>query len=98
YVRRRPDAMRSRDPIHSVAGEGPLAAELLADVPPTCFGAGSVFDRLRRAGGKICMIGLGLDEATFRHFSEESVGVPFRYQKLFTGHIRDRGVVRKQGW
>lgn len=98
YVRRRPTAMRSHDPIHSVAGEGPRAAELLADVPATCFGAGSVFDRLRGVGGKICMIGLGLDEASFWHFSEESVGVPFRYQKLFTGRIHDRGTVRKLGW
>ena len=98
YVRTRPAAIRSRDPIHSVAGEGPLAQSLLRDIPPTCFGAGSVFERLWRAGAKICMIGLGLDEATLRHHSEELAGVPFRYKKLFTGTIVDQGSSRRHGW
>jgi aminopeptidase-like protein/aminoglycoside N3'-acetyltransferase len=97
-VRRTPGAVRSRDPIHSVAGLGPRAGELLRDVPPTCFGPGSVHDRLLRAGGKVCTIGVGLREATFRHFAEEVVGVPYRFRKLFTGAIRENGKVRKTGW
>ena len=97
-VRRTPGAVRSRDPIHSVAGLGPRADELLRDVPNTCFGPGSVHERLLRAGAKICTIGVGLDEATFRHHVEEMVGVPFRFKKLFTGRIRENGVVRKTGW
>ncbi len=98
YVRTLPGAFRSGDPIHSVAGIGPKAEELLADVPNTCFGRGSVHDRLMQAGGKICTIGVGLDEATFRHFAEEVARVPFRFKKLFTGHIRNNGVSKKQGW
>ncbi|MGE5716011.1 MAG: DUF4910 domain-containing protein [Acidobacteriota bacterium] len=98
FFRRAPGAVRSRDPIHSVAGLGPRAAELLGDVPNTCFGPGSVHERLLRAGGKVCTIGVGLHEATFRHFVEEFVGVPFRYRKLFTGRIREDGIVRKTGW
>ncbi|HET7565283.1 MAG TPA: DUF4910 domain-containing protein, partial [Gemmatimonadaceae bacterium] len=98
YFRRLPGVVRSRDPIHSVAGFGPLAEELLADVAPTCFGAGSMFDRLRQVGGKICVIGAGLGEATFLHHVEEMVGVPFRYRKLFTGTIRDGDATRKAGW
>jgi aminopeptidase-like protein/aminoglycoside N3'-acetyltransferase len=98
FFRRVPGAMRSRDPIHSVAGLGPRAAELLGDVSNTCFGPGSIHDRLLRGGGKVCMIGVGLHEATFRHFVEEAVGVPFRYKKLFTGRIRENGKVRKTGW
>lgn len=96
--RRRPGAFRSRDPIHSVAGIGPRAAELLQDVPPTCFGPGSVHERLLKAGGKICLIGVGLYEASFRHYVEEVVGIPGRFKKLFTGWIRDNGATRKQGW
>lgn len=98
YVRTLPGAVRSHDPIHSVAGVGPAAAALLADVPPTCFGEGSVFARLEAVGAKICLLGVGLEEATFRHYVEERVGVPFRYKKLFTGHIRDGATVRKTGW
>jgi aminopeptidase-like protein/aminoglycoside N3'-acetyltransferase len=97
-VRRAPGATRSRDPIHSVAGLGSRAEELLRDVPNTCFGPGSIFDRLLHTGAKVCMIGVGLHEATFRHFAEEAVGVPFRYKKLFTGRIRENGKVRKTGW
>ncbi|HEY8258071.1 MAG TPA: DUF4910 domain-containing protein [Gemmatimonadales bacterium] len=98
YVRTLPGTIRSADPIHSVAGQGPRARELLDAVAPTCFGSGSVFDRLIRAGGKVCTLGLGLDEATVRHHSEEMAAVPFRYKKLFTGRISDRGVTRKWGW
>ena len=98
YFRALPGVVRSRDPIHSVAGLGPRAAELLSDVPNTCFGPGSVYERLMQAGGKICMIGLELGEATFRHYAEEIVGVPFRFKKLFTGLIRDQGRAYKTGW
>lgn len=98
YFRTRPGTVRSADPIHSVAGRGPLAESLLRDVPPTCFGPGSVFDRLYAAKGKICTIGVGLSEASFQHFVEESVGVPFRYRKLFTGFVRESGRERKTGW
>ncbi|HEX6534323.1 MAG TPA: DUF4910 domain-containing protein [Gemmatimonadaceae bacterium] len=98
WFRALPGAVRSRDPIHSVAALGARAEELVRDIPGTCFGAGSVFDRLHRMGGKIVMLGLPLEEATFRHHTEEMVGVPFRYRKLFTGIIREGGVERKSGW
>ncbi len=98
YFRCLPETVRSADPIHSVVGQGPRAAELLGEVAATCFGAGSVFDRLVRSGGKVCMLGLPLEEATVRHHSEELAEVPFRYKKLFTGRITDGGVTRKRGW
>ena len=98
HFRRLPGVVRSRDPIHSAAGLGPAAQSLLTGLPPTCFGRGSLYDRLRAAGAKICLLGPPLEEATFRHHVEEIVGVPFRFQKLFTGRIRDRGVTRQEGW
>jgi aminopeptidase-like protein/aminoglycoside N3'-acetyltransferase len=98
YFRKLPGVVRSGDPIHSVAGLGPRANELLSDLAHTCFGAGSVFDRLHAIGGKICTIGVGLHEATFQHHVEEMIGVPFRFKKLFTGYVRDHGVERKEGW
>ena len=66
YFRQLPDAVRSRDPIHSIAGQGPRARELLTGVAPTCFGEDSVFDRLVRADALVCLIGLPLEEATLR--------------------------------
>lgn len=97
-VRRHPDAVRSHDPIHSVAGIGPRASELVSNVPNTCFGVGSVFERLRHAGAKIVMLGAPLEEATIRHHTEELAAVPFRYRKLFTGEIRDGARVHRTGW
>jgi aminopeptidase-like protein/aminoglycoside N3'-acetyltransferase len=98
YFRLLPGAIRSADPIHSVAGIGPRAAEILSNVPPTCFGEDSVPHRLRRMGAKICAIGVGLQEANFQHHVEEILGVPFRFKKLFTGYIRNNGVTEKKGW
>ncbi|HVF08353.1 MAG TPA: DUF4910 domain-containing protein, partial [Actinomycetota bacterium] len=98
YFRGRPGVVRSPDPIHSVAGQGPAAAGILLDIPATCFGEGSVFARLVERNALICMLGLGLDEATVRHYSEEVAGVPFRYRKLFTGRIGEPAGLRRQGW
>ncbi|MCM3874384.1 MAG: DUF4910 domain-containing protein [Pyrinomonadaceae bacterium] len=98
FFRQLPGVVRSADPIHSVAGLGPKAQELLTDLPNSCFGSGSVHERLLRVGGKICMIGVGLDEATFRHYVEELVQVPFRFKKLFTGYIRNGKGLQKSGW
>ena len=97
-VRRSPGAVRSRDPIHSVAGIGPQASALLEGVAGTCFGRDSVFERMRSANARICTLGVGLDEATFRHHVEEMVGVPFRFRKLFTGKVKEDGAWRKTGW
>jgi aminopeptidase-like protein/aminoglycoside N3'-acetyltransferase len=98
YFRLLPGAIRSSDPIHSVAGIGPRAEEILSNVPPTCFGEDSVPDRLRQIGAKMCAIGVGLHESNFQHHVEEVLGVPFRFKKLFTGYIRNNGVSEKKGW
>jgi len=44
------------------------------------------------------MLGVGLEEATFRHYVEEMASVPFRFKKLFTGHIRNGKKLQKAGW
>jgi aminopeptidase-like protein/aminoglycoside N3'-acetyltransferase len=98
FFRRHPKAVRSRDPIYSVAGMGPKAEELLTDLPNTCFGKGSIHDRLVRVNGKICTIGVGLQNVTFLHHVEEIAGVPFRFKKLYTGYIRGLSLPVKTGW
>jgi len=95
--RRMPGVIRSTDPIFAVSGIGPRAAEILENPANSCLGADSVHDRLRRAGGKICMIGIGLFESTFRHHVEEMAGVPWRFKKLFTGSLRVDGRLQKAG-
>jgi len=98
YFRCQPGVVRSADPILSVAGLGPQAEKLLSRLPNTSYGKDCLHDRLMKCGGKICGIGVGLGEASFLHYVEEAVGVPFRYKKLFTGRIGQNGKLRKQGW
>ena len=98
YVRRLPGAIRSSDPIFSTAGIGPDAASLLDELPANCLGPDCVHDRLRQAGAKICLIGVGLYEAIFRHHIEAQAQVPWRFDKLFIGTIVQNGVRRREGW
>jgi aminopeptidase-like protein/aminoglycoside N3'-acetyltransferase len=98
FFRRLPGVVRSRDPIYSVAGIGRRAKELLADLPNTCFGEGSIHHRLLQTGGKICLIGAGIQAATFPNHIEEMAAVPFCFKKLFTGYIRESSALKKTGW
>jgi aminopeptidase-like protein/aminoglycoside N3'-acetyltransferase len=98
YFRCLPEIVRSADPILSVAGLGPMAETLLSRLPNTSYGCDCLYERLLKAGAKICCIGVSLSEAPFVHYVEESVGVPFRYKRLFTGWVRKNGKLSKQGW
>ncbi len=98
YFRGLPGGVRSADPILSVAGLGPRAEQLLTRLPNTSYGKDCLHERLLKSGGKICGIGVGLAEATFLHYVEETVGVPFRYKKLFTGRAGQNGKLSKKGW
>lgn len=98
FFRKQEGVIRSRDPIFSVASFGPKTPLLLSNLPPTCFGKDCVYDRLTKIGGKICMIGLGLHWATFRHFIEEYVGIPARYSKKFSGMVAEGNNESHEVW
>jgi len=98
YFRRLRGVVRSADPVHSVAGLGPMAEKLLTRLPNTSYGKDCLHERLLKCGGKICGIGISLAEVSFLHYVEESLGVPFRYKRLFTGQIQQNGKLSKQGW
>jgi aminopeptidase-like protein/aminoglycoside N3'-acetyltransferase len=97
-ARKYPGAVRSRDPIYSVTALGRGAKELLADLPNNCFGRGSIYDRLIKAGAKICTIGVGMKENTFLNHLEEVADHPLRFNKLYTGYIRESALPVKTGW
>lgn len=84
YVRRQPAAIRSLDPIFSVAALGARAAELVADVSADCFGAGTFWARFLTANGVICNLNFDAG-STFIHHVERCLRVPYRFDKLFTG-------------
>jgi aminoglycoside 3-N-acetyltransferase len=96
--RRRPEAVRSRDPMLSSAGIGPKSSEILRTISRSCYGEGSTYQRLREAGGKICTLGVSLYWATFRHHIEEAADVPFRFRKVFEGVVREDGIEQRERW
>jgi len=100
HFRLLPGAIRSAEPMLSVAGIGPHAESLLSELPKTCYGLDSVYDRLQKLGprAKILTIGLGLYWATYRHYIEERANVPFRFPKHFKGQVRLNGVERSESW
>jgi aminoglycoside 3-N-acetyltransferase len=87
--RKLPTVVRSVEPIFSVAGKGPAVKKLFKGLPDECFGKDCIYDRLVKAGGYICNVGVGFRYATFVHYAERSSGVSYRYNKVFEGEIVD---------
>jgi len=96
--RKRNGVIRSRDPMLSSAGYGPMAKTILRDISKSCYGIGSTFQNLHGADAKICTLGISIYWATYRHYIEEIVGVPFRFIKRFEGVIRESGISRVEEW
>jgi aminoglycoside 3-N-acetyltransferase len=93
WLRGRPDAARSCDPCYSVAAVGDRAVELTRNASTNSFDDDSFFARLFRCHGKI--LNLNFDAgSTFVHFVERELGVRYRFDKTFTGIIRQNGVER----
>ena len=91
-------AIKSKDPNFPVVALGAKANELVDRLPNTSFGKGCVYQRLLAAKSKICGIGASVVGTPFLHYVEESLAVPFRYKKLFTGRIFEEGQPRKYSW
>jgi aminoglycoside 3-N-acetyltransferase len=96
--RNRKNAVRSRDPMMSSAAIGPHSQAVLRSISNQCYGAGSVFDNLVKENAVICTLGLGMWWATFCHYIEKMADVPFRFDKRFSGIIREDGQERQEEW
>lgn len=75
--RKRPGVLRSLHPTHSVAAIGPQAAALVAghELNDTPCSASSPYGRLRDWGGKVFIIGEGLNCCTLFHGCEQWAGM-----------------------
>lgn len=70
--------LRSCHPTHSFAAQGPLAADLLAgpvDYEP--LGTGGPIDRIRQAGGRILLLGVGHNRNSTVHLAEDLAALPY---------------------
>jgi len=93
WIRTRPEAVRSLDPCYSVAAVGRRAAELTNDLPTNSFTETSFFGRFLNCNGKILNFNFDAG-STFVHFAERRLKVPYRFDKSFTGIVREGGVER----
>jgi aminoglycoside 3-N-acetyltransferase len=86
----RAGAVRTGHPIYSFAVLG-SRKELFAGVNNLSgYGADSPFGMVHKEGGKIAVLDLpDQDSMTFYHYVEESMKVPYRFHKQFTGLYTD---------
>jgi len=98
YFRKLPSVIRSLDPMMPIAGEGPLAKEVLKDVPPNSYGHDSVYERLLDYPIKILTLGLGPNWIPFIHYLDWLHKVPFRFDKLFTGGVKKGEKIEYLNW
>ena len=82
FVAKRPEALRSSNPMSAIAALGEKASYLCNGGTFSSFGVDSPWDRLVSADSKMLYIGVDLSAMTFIHFVEYMVGVPHLYNKL----------------
>lgn len=86
----RSDFVRTQHPIYSFAVWGHHKDELLNNECVNSFGEKTIFEDLYKWNSKVLVIGLpALKGLTYIHHVEQSVGVPYRYNKGFTGMYID---------
>lgn len=78
--RKRPGVIRSLHPTHSISAKGRDAASFTEgdELTGTPCGRQSTWGKLMDRGGKILMVGCGLDRCTFIHGVEEWCDIPNR--------------------
>lgn len=81
---KRDGVIRSLHPTHSMAGYGKSAAEYLAgeEYNNTPCTPGGCYDRLKDAGGKVLLVGVGHERNTYIHSVEEVLNVPNRLSNM----------------
>jgi aminoglycoside 3-N-acetyltransferase len=96
YARKTGRGTRSVDPLLSVYVLGD-AFDLVDNLSEYSIGKGSNYDRLHHCGKEIKFLFFGADMRecfTYTHYMEAIIGVPYRYDREFTGTIIDDGKFR----
>ena len=93
YARKTGRGRRSPDPLLSVYVLGD-ALNLVDNLGPYSIGENSNYDRLHVCGKEVKFHFFGADMRecfTYTHYMEAVIGVPYRYNREFTGTIIDSG-------
>lgn len=86
YVPTIPGAIRSIHGNHSFAAIGARAEEALITTDKSSFGSGSALTSMLKMNAKVLL--LGVIHNTYIHYVEQKFNVEYRYDKIFTGTIR----------
>jgi aminoglycoside 3-N-acetyltransferase len=78
-LRKRPDAVRSLRPVHSVTAIGKRAVEFIKDhdKAKTNCGEGTPYCKIRDMGGKIVLLGVDQNRNTTLHALEDIINAPY---------------------
>lgn len=89
--RRNFPSKRSLHPTHSVTALGVKADEMIAGHEKCLIstGIGSPFDKLKKANGKILLLGVDHRSNTFLHYAENTLGAPTISKNKFTMKVID---------
>jgi len=87
YVRQQPEALRTPHPMQSLAVlddcRRPGEPGHLVRLRP-----GSAFERMLELDFKLLLLGADVQAVSMVHYSEQRLGVPYRYWKEFTGQVK----------
>jgi len=96
-VMKRPDVVRTRDPLHSVFAIGKHKEEIASLADPSTFGENSIFGYLHRKKAKMLVVDVDFQYSfTFIHYLEEKWKVGYRKHVEWSMRIRDGNSVSKQ--
>ena len=90
FMRKLENTSRSINPFHSVCVKGPNKNFLLDSISESSFGENSTFAKLYRLNAYNLSLGSEfIGGATFCHYAEEALKVPYRFYKSFPGNVFD---------
>ncbi len=93
--RRMPGVLRSCHPSHSFAAWGAMAREIAhAPLGHSPLGEGSPLDTVRRAGGRILLVGVGQERNSSLHLAECLARVPYLSIAFTPGQGYEIGLIR----
>lgn len=92
YIRNRPAAKRSLDPLLSMVVIGKEKNIFDGDLGNHSFGESSAYDRLHKSLKKVKFLCYGTEFSeyfTYIHYIEKQINVPYRFDMTFQGKITD---------
>jgi len=99
FVYKQEGVVRSLDPMMSICGYGKYANYVLENIPNNSYGPDSPFERLLEIPNAKCLtLGLDVEWLPYIHYIDYLFRVPFRYEKLFVGIIKNKKEIKKIPW